>query len=139
MPVLYQLMKYKLIFISIFIFNVRILRNFHIWFNNRQGVFTRLKKKCEIFAEICQNQHIIDIITLDLVTLIHNFMFTNKRNIFPVKNLRNLSLGLRTCKEKWFDEGFIRKKNFQDHDFFRILKFPALFSVLNRWEKGREI
>ena len=30
-------------------------------------------------------------------------------------------------------------KNFHDHDFFRVLKFPAHFSVLNRWEKGREI
>ena len=31
------------------------------------------------------------------------------------------------------------KNNFQDHDFFRVLKFPALFFVLNKWEKGREI
>ena len=26
-------------------------------------------------------------------------------------------------------------QNFQDHDFFRLSKFPALISVLNRWGK----
>ena len=30
------------------------------------------------------------------------------------------------------------QNNFQDYDVLRILKFAALFSMLNRWEKGRE-
>ena len=25
-------------------------------------------------------------------------------------------------------------ENFQEHDFFRVLKVPAFFSVLNKWE-----
>ena len=36
-------------------------------------------------------------------------------------------------------EGKKYYNNFQELDFFRFLKFPALFSVLDRWKKGRQI
>ena len=42
-------------------------------------------------------------------------------------------------KECDFLKGTKYWNNFHDHVFFRILKFPAICSLLNRWEKGREI